>query len=84
MGREKTRRRPVQQSKMPKCKKCGGRDFRKIGLQPTNPQASSKGWHGPNHERYHKEAMARLFHKRYACKRCGTKMNYGNAGRPLM
>ena len=69
--------------KRPNCRKCGRSDFRRIGLIPTNTNASGKGWRGKNHKYYKPEAIVRLYSKRYACKRCGTKMNYGNAGRPI-
>ncbi len=80
----KIKTRPKQKKRMPKCPKCGGREFRKSGLVPTSTAGhSSKGWHGLHHPKYHQEAVDRLFHKKYVCKHCKTTIRYGNAGRPI-
>ena len=60
----------------PSCRKCGRKNFRKSGLIPSNPAEATKGWKGPNAkgDGYHKEAVARLFHRRYCCINCGHQM----------
>lgn len=70
-------------SRGPVCKKCGSKSFRRIGLEPTNKQAASKGWRGKFSKGYHQPCVDRLFTKVYACKNCKAKIRYGNAGRPL-
>ncbi len=81
--KEKTR--PSQKSRIPKCPRCGRREWRRKGLQPTNPTGhSAKGFHGKHHERYFQESQDRLYTKVYVCKHCNKKINYGNAGRPII
>ena len=81
----KVKTRPSRKPKeMPTCPRCGQRQWRKAGLLPTNPQASTKGYHNERHEHYYKEAMDRLFTKRYVCQKCGKKRFYGNAGKSLI
>jgi len=71
----------------PRCRKCGNKNFRRSGLVPTNPAMSyrhqkggttqsSKGWKGPaaKGDGYHKEAVARLFNRKYCCTNCGHQM----------
>lgn len=70
-------------TRQPVCKKCGSKEWRKIGLEPTNKIGSSKGWRGKNSKGYHHAAERRLFTKVYACKKCKSKIRYGNAGRPI-
>jgi len=67
----------------PICRKCGGKKFRRSGLIPTNPQAhqgAGKGWKGPKNinDGYHKEAVTRLFHRKYVCLKCGCVKKFDN------
>ena len=42
-----------------------------------------KSYRTEKHPKGHTEAINRLFKKRYVCKKCGTKMYSGNAGRMI-
>lgn len=79
----KLKTRPLSKKRIPTCPRCGARDWRKSGLVPTNTRDSPKGWKGHNADGFHKEAVERLFSKRYVCRKCGQKITYGNAGRPI-
>jgi len=80
----KIKTRPKCTSRIPVCPRCGGKNWRRKGLQPTNTVGhASKGYYGPNDRRYHKAAMDRLFTKVYVCKNCKKTIRYGNAGRPI-
>lgn len=67
-----------------KCPHCSSLNIRRKGIQPTNPQASSKGWRNSRDEKFYPEAVTRLFTKRYVCQNCKKGFNYGNAGRPIL
>jgi hypothetical protein len=83
-----------QAKRIPSCPRCGQRKWRRQGLMPTNPAASyihpkggttqsRKGYYSKKHPKYHPEAMARTFAKKYVCKNCKTVIRHGNAGKNI-